>query len=157
MTELTHDTASLTALLDSDPPAGVLAVADLRERRAKAATPGPYRVQGHAQLEEGCRCLSCYGDSWSWEIAQIDGPECKDTGDYHVMHLGHADAEHIAAEANPAHALAAVRRWRGFVRRHAAALMWDETACKWCANAAFPCPDLRETADEARAYLGVLA
>jgi hypothetical protein len=60
--------------------------------------------------------------------------------------------EHIAAEANPAHTLAAVRRVRKLVERHKPNALTD---CLGCAGIhEWPCPEVDETADEARAYLG---
>ncbi len=61
--------------------------------------------------------------------------------------------EHIAAEANPAHALAAVRRWRGVVKRHQRYISEPRLCANGCPGR-YPCEDIAETADEARAYLG---
>lgn len=60
--------------------------------------------------------------------------------------------EYIAAEGSPAHALAAVRRWRAVVER------WQRQQAQYLESDAAVVlllgQDLRETADEARAYLG---
>lgn len=130
----------LLALLDRDPAAGILAAADLREQRAKATDddmPGPWWVErdglggGWGPIPGGKASLPVYGP--------------------HI--------QHIVAEANPPHARAAVRRWRGVVERHAMRLAfplhgqtgrWE--ACRRC-GVPYPCPDLTETADEVRAYV----
>jgi len=107
--------AELLALLDSDPAAGILAVADLREQRVNNAMPAP------------------------------------------LLDRMSSAAEYIAAEANPALTRAAVRRWRGVVERHTLTnlVYTDGRICDWCDGVQdWPCPDLTETADEARAYLG---
>jgi hypothetical protein len=131
------------ALLDVDPAAGILAAADLREQRAEAASCGPYVVdpQDHED-DEGEDYYDVDGPDGGW-VAHVDT---------------RGTAEHIAAEANPAHALAAVRRWRGAVERHRVLARQQPGVpdwCDWCdAPTVWPCPDLTETADEARAYLG---
>lgn len=136
-------TADILALLSPQTPdtrpQGILAAADLREQRAKAASEGPW--------EAGERCIWSLGDG---NPVVTDGPD----GMGGVILL--TDAEHIAAEANPAHALAAVRRWRGVVERHARIDDGLRGYCRQCYHLypAWPCPDLTETADEARAYLG---
>jgi hypothetical protein len=135
--------ADIRALLDSDPAAGILAAADLREQRAK-------------YVAENCAPPWTEGAGYVWD-GQHE-PVCEPY---------YETAEHIAAEANPAHALAAVRRWRGVVERHHLAHYYPQVTgsaaspmpravrvCGLCVNAGFPCPDLTETADEARAYLG---
>lgn len=124
--------ADILTLLGSDPAAGILAAADLREQRAKAATPGPYVVS--------------------------DVTVRTDEVDIARVLFAPADAVHIAAEANPAHALAAVHRWRGVVERHTRADRLDPALCV-CRlgdggpGGRWPCIDIRETADEARAYV----
>jgi len=134
--------AELLALLDSDPAAGILAVADLREQRAKAVVG---RGEWHVEFNG-------YGDLTLWTRS---GPE--DPAPQHVIAWYEVDRaiegmfEHTAAEANPAHALAAVRRWRGVVKRHTHG---GPDICSGCGEEAWPCPDMTETADEARAYLG---
>jgi hypothetical protein len=130
--------ADLLALLDSDPAAGILAVADLRERRVKVASPGEWRSS----------------PGMSTIYSPVPGGHQRT-----AIALYPVDAEHIAAEANPAHALAAVRRWRGVVERHKL-IDQDTLFCSWCSDesahpdTAWPCVEIRETADEARAYLG---
>jgi hypothetical protein len=144
--------ADLLALLDRDPAAGILAVADLREQRAKAATPGPYVASRYLRpgRPDG-------GDI----VTPDDGPRP----------IPYAttwpDAERIAALLNAD--LAAVRRWREVVERHRPDRETPTSGqtCASCApkvsldrgeivyqQPAWPCPDLTETADEARAYLG---
>jgi hypothetical protein len=139
----------IIALLDADtsPAAGILAVADLREQRAKAATAGLW----HPRKE--------YPQTvWQGEGDPTDDASSDDFGIVSTTLAMNpaADAEHIAAEANPAHALAAVRRWRGVVERHTLMQPAQTPWCRWCDGdeARWPCPDLVETADEARAYLG---
>jgi hypothetical protein len=144
--------AELLALMESDPAAGILAVADLREQRAKAATPQRWEVEDWPLKPD------------RWQVfARMDTVATDAT---------QSDAEHIAAEANPAHALAAVRRWRGVVERHKPmeTQLWERAGlggirgaglarvCAWCpaprtSYTPWPCPDLTETADEARAYV----
>lgn len=116
-------------------PQGILAAADLREQRAKAAQairPGPYYVgAAGAVVAHGGKYVTGYTTPEGAEVA-----------------------EHIAAEANPAHALAAVRRWRGVVDRHARSIGERPLSlCVWCFPREWPCFDLTETADEARAYV----
>lgn len=120
-------TAELLVLLDSDPAAGILAVADLREQRATDYGDGATRLaRQHLRLS---------------------------------LNL-HAMSDYIAAEANPAHALAAVRRWRGVVERHRMIDSLFPLSCDWCSQetddllVVWPCPDLTETTDEARTYVG---
>lgn len=136
-------TADLLALLDSDPAGGILAVADLRERRAKAATQGGWFSGG----------TMVYTEERSSRLIAVTGTPARE--------LDMADAVHVAAEANPAHSFAAVRRWRGVVERHQLGVYDSEilgrvVACACCTTLAdeYPCPDLTETTDEARAYLG---
>ena len=118
---------------------GILAAADLRERRARSATAGPYYVVandligGYMVRNEDAPPSSAYG---------------RDVADF----MTEEDCHHIAAEANPAHALAAVHHWRGVVERHDAKAT-TPTLCAWCLGN-WPCPDLQEVAAEARAYLG---
>lgn len=140
-------TAELLALLDRDPAAGILAAADLREQRAKAATAGATLLR----YEHGGGRLANFGFTSQERFLVADL-------------YNEADREHIAAEANPAHALAAVRRWRGVVERHRGYTpQWDRVEpsprCTWCRTdprerIGWPCPDVVETAAEARAYLG---
>lgn len=89
-----------SALADTDPVGFVAAVADLRKTRAKAATTEGSASPWRAAEDAGCGCC-----------ANIRGG-AQDTL------LANADdryAEHIAAEANPAHALAEVALWRSIV------------------------------------------
>lgn len=120
-------------------PAGILAAADVRQARAEAAavvSPGP----------------------WYADAEFVYGRDFADGSMRHVAEALFGEvAEHIAAEASPAHALAAVRHWRGTVGRHGRALGrfgWCDTCGKVNGNVSFPCPDLVAVADEARAYIG---
>lgn len=122
-------------LYDTDKPAFVLAVADLRELRANGVPHGP----------------------WSWTAMggypqRVTNPEAVIVAEtYESPDAPAFVPEHIVAEANPAHALAAVRRWLGVVERHT---LWDKMHPE-CAGCGHPwmCPDLTDTADEALAYL----
>ena len=158
-------TAEILALLDSDPAAGILAAADLREQRATCASSGPYTVVEAIAKPRGLYELRIgptwrdpeTGDEGQSVVAQVSG----DGGGFlWLLPQARRDAEHIAAEANPAHALAAVRRWRGVVGRHQPFEFRTSGGgqnCECCRPGAWPnwpCPDLTETADEARAYLG---
>ena len=116
----------ILALLDpSTPdtwPQGILAAADLREQRAKAV-------------------LEISKAPWTAFEDGVFGPDFADGSLRTVAETVYfEEAVHIAAEANPGHALAAVRRWRGVVDRHS--------------HPDYACDDLTETADEARAYAG---
>jgi len=131
-------TAELLVLLEQDPAAGILAVADLREQRAKAKA-----------IPDGEYFIASEDDFEAYHVLSRAFPAPRDVArDLPSLDL----AEHIAAEANPAHALAAVRRWRGVVERHRP---WHN-ARNLCQRDSdpYPCPDLTETLDEARAYLG---
>lgn len=138
----------MTAVLpdpQADPGGFVLAVADLREARAKTATPGPYEALSLHTI-----------NGVDWQIHA--GP----TGAV-WLYIGNgeqdrADGEHIAAEANPAHALAEAALWRGVARRHKRNVLRGPDgvvvdACRWC-NDRFPCPDLLAVVAACRAYAG---
>ena len=163
-------TAELLALLDSDPAAGILAVSDLRQRRVNAATQGTWETFRMPPSDDGIVpevvMVRVMRGPRSWD--RVASGACDPAADtyYGAEHyLMVDDAEHIAAEANPAHALAAVRRWRGVVERHVRSIaqldppygFCRECQARWAppgATTAWPCPEIRETADEARAYLG---
>lgn len=132
-----------------DWPAGILAAADVRQARAEAATPGRWRYNpekawhrpGTAEYEEGVFAGPAGRSATTVAITgAADDPQS--------MH----DAEHIAAEASPAHALAAVRHWRSVAERHVSGPIWSQ-GCQECRQV-WPCDDMWEVADEARAYLG---
>jgi hypothetical protein len=127
----------------TDPAGYVLAVAEERERRAKAAaTESP---------------------SWRDVGVAIDAASG-------VPFVAPADtAEHIAAEANPGHTLEAVRHWRSIVERHSVghACVYGSQSGHWhdavsdtyAPNAptvrvwiSEPCPDLLAVVAAARAY-----
>lgn len=156
--------ADILALLVEDPAAGIRAAADLREQRARAATPGPYIpfYGGHLRGQPGDVAGVEQGPAEPgepWPAVVI----C-DTGGLNRPVQAQANAEHIAAEANSAHALAAVHRWRGVVKRHGGQERFgpgSERECGTCVGsfayeegADWPCPDLIDTVAEVRAYLG---
>lgn len=126
----------------TDPAGFVLAVADLREKRIKVATPGPY---------EALSLHTINGVDWQIHAGPAGavwlyvGAEDQDR----------ADAEHIAAEANPAHALAEVALWRAVVAEHqrmagnAATALGDDVGC-WSDGS----PEWAAVVAAARAYLG---
>jgi hypothetical protein len=135
-----YTAAQIVALLDSDPVAGILDAADLRERRCDAVTRGEWFAES-----QNVR-VRILGMDETPTVAMPPGRtpmSFKDTW---------ANAEHIAAEANPAHALAAVRRWRGVAER------WQRQQRQYLEGEAAVVllldRDLTETADEVRAYLG---
>ena len=119
------ETDAILALADSDPAVFILRVADLREQRASSVS------RGHWYANNG------------YVLCNSGDP----TDGVNVCAALISNAEHIAAEANPTHALAAARHWRGVVERHS-------LGCPDQRAASVPCDDLTETADEARAYLG---
>lgn len=140
--------AEILALLDPATPdtwpQGILAAADLREQRATLAAAGG---QWHVDHDG-------YGDLTLWSRAHPDDPKPVPLlRDYAVDRVVTGSFEHIAAEASPAHALAAVRRWRGVAGRHRHYISERRLCANNCPGR-YPCDDLTETADEARAYLG---
>ncbi len=125
---------------ETDPTGFVLAVADLREARAKAATPGPYEAH---QYKRDSALVG--GEIFTPDIDRRPIPYASTW----------PDAEHIAAEANPAHALAEVALWRHLAKGHAGHEMNGITTCRSCDGAIeFPCADLLAVVAAARAYLG---
>lgn len=144
------DTSEILALADSDPATFILRAADLREQRAKAATQGRWRWRDVGGRSGKMSLIAEVRD------AQVGYLTIVPSGSPDVYPSKY-DAEHIAAEANPAHALAAVRRWRGVVERHGTPVTVYGEA--WCGDhrkawRLGKCPEIAETADEARAYLG---
>lgn len=136
------DAAAIAALLDTDPAAGLAAAADLREQRTRAATGGPYGTRTYDDGTEVCHEVHAGPDHLAW------------------LYIGAADqdrtdAEHIAAEANPAHTLAEAALWRSIARRHTgyADELRPTPTCTTCGFTT-PCPDLRAAVAAARAYLG---
>lgn len=145
-------------LAGTDPAAFVLAVADLREARANAATPGPW-VPYYCGIERG-----------PGPDGVLPAISICDTGSGDADQTW-PDAEHIAAEADPAHVLAAIRHWRGTVERHrsmTAANVYQVPAgmgvsdvapypvliCRACrVDPNYPCPDLLAVVAAAKAYL----
>lgn len=124
----------------TDPAGFVLAVADQREQRARQV-PGevwtPYERKAYHAV---------------WASSELGGPG------YPVAkaHSGHRQAviEHIAAEANPEHALKEVALWRGIVERHTAVPTQDSgDVCYSCALVTpWPCLDLLGVVAAAEAY-----
>jgi hypothetical protein len=135
-------TADIVALLDAgDLTAGILAGCDLREQRAKAV-------------------LRISKAPWSTEGEVVYGPDFADGTLRTIAETVYQEeADHIAAEANPAHALAEVALWRGIAERHAdheQCVDWlgrPREECTYCVEL-WPCADLTAAADAVRAYLG---
>jgi hypothetical protein len=141
----------LLGFYETDKPAFILRVADLREERANAALVGGSHWTTFDGHDGPALWLSEDPDGDS-----LNGLLMPESLSAHLGDDGRvAVFRHIAAEANPAHALAAVRRWRGVVERHGS---WKHGSnpvrfpCRRCGTAGF-CIDLRDTADEAYAYL----
>jgi hypothetical protein len=138
-------TAPVVPDAEQDPAGYVLAVADLREKRAKAAIPGPYEVY---QLPE--RSIASAQERVGLGVA---GDEMGHLATF--VGWGEETAVHMAAEANPAHARDEVALWRGVAARHTSRSgKW----CDWCGSkpavhAVWPCPDLLAVVAAARAYL----
>ena len=138
--------AEVLALLGTDRCEGLRWAADLRESRALAATEGPYRSVDLRHQRGGQ--VRLFGLVHLIGNILASGPDPL------------RDAVHIAAEANPAHALAEVRLWRGIAERHSPTpglsnecrtclgSYQDETGGDW------PCPDVLAAEEAARAYLG---
>jgi hypothetical protein len=114
----------------TDPTAYVLAVADLREQRVGAVRPERWRAWPAALPGE-------------WTVAGLtrDGPDPHPVATTHGLHSAEAEAEHIAAEANPAHALTEVALWRAVV------------AAEECFGAAYR-PVVAATVAACQAYAG---
>ena len=156
--------AEILALLDPATPdtwpQGILAAADLREQRAKAATPGRWGAGNGTTIAAGLEQTSPGCITYDVKIAEVDDDRWESAdNEIDAEEQAEADAEHIAAEANPAHALAAVRRWKKTAERHgpdAWAFYEGRAKCHAHRRPVYVehCPDLTETADEARAYLG---
>jgi hypothetical protein len=96
----------ILALFDAVPVSGLVATANLREQRARAATAGPYVAEfvGDVDRDTG----EGRGD---WQVSA----EAAEHGVLAMLaddEQSQADAEHLAAEADPAHALAEVALWR---------------------------------------------
>lgn len=89
-------TAPVVPDAGQDPTGYVLAAADLREKRAKAATAANWRPQ----------------PSYPWGIWQEAGSDDPGFVSTSLATNAAPDAVHIAAEANPEHALAEVALWR---------------------------------------------
>lgn len=133
---------------EADPAGYLLAAADLREARARGIPEPRWVARGNwiASWTDRCTCGS------SGEIAALYGHEPGCGLEQVLQTSGPDEADHIAAEANPAHALAEVKLWRGIVERHGLGRTW----CLWCGEGdsiEVPCPDLRAAVAAARAYL----
>lgn len=126
--------ADLLALLDKDPAEGITAVADLRERRARGWPSGNFTI------EAGPGCYDYRGHVLTMHVRTRAGLVYL-PGD-HSNRVVQRRAEHIAAEANPAHALACLRTWRLVAGAIAAGIVGAGS------------PIGTSITDEARAYLG---
>jgi hypothetical protein len=125
----------------ADPGAYVTAVVNLRERRIKSGTPGPY---------EALSLHTINGVDWQIHAGPAGAV---------WLYVGNgkqdrADAEHIAAEANPAHALAEVALWRRVAERHGGVRIEGKPYCGTCRSAVSPCADLLAVVAACRAYAG---
>lgn len=132
----------------------VLAVADLRQKRATEAATGQWcptwthQAIRHVQRNVDIDCPDHDDDGGAV------GEDCRRFGRY--------DGKHIAAEANPAHALAEVALWRGVAERHVAqAGGLDRKICQSCRRTdtqsrfvTWPCADLLAVVAACRAYAG---
>ena len=146
-------TADILALLSPQTPdtwpQGILAAADLREWRCDSVTRGDWYADGQAVRVQVLGLDETPAVAVPPARTQLTLKACE------------INAEHIAAEANPAHALAAVRHWRGVVERHCLVDNGPKQheCCRCVGSWAYeeglpwPCDDIRETADEARDYV----
>jgi hypothetical protein len=143
-------TAPVVPDAGQDPAGYVLAAADLREKRAKAVAPGPWLL---TDPNEG----SGVGPLWTVVNDAFLNPPADENAPWLAveLHTGTKDeAEYVAAEANPKHALAEVALWRGVVERHELAMDGqDIRCCRTCLSTEWPCPDLLDVVAAARAYL----
>jgi hypothetical protein len=129
----------------ADPAAFVLAVADPREKRIGLAHPV---VDSDDDIgwwvDDDQNCLEPTDD----REPLIRGGDNEIIGSVPTLPA----ADHIAAEANPAHALAEVALWRGIAERH------QRVPFGFCEvgdhRTDWPCPDLLAVVAAARAYLG---
>lgn len=121
----------------TDPTGYVLAVADQREQRSKAiGALGGLAAEVHPD-----------GRAW----VNAEHPDHWHTAS---MHGYPRLAEHIAAEANPGHALTEVALWRGIAERHIVGVDHLGPFCVCCWSRGFPCPDLLAVGAAAKAYAG---
>ena len=128
----------------SDQAAFVLAVAALREARAKAATSGPYVARTVDEKIQLAHQIHAGPAGYVWLYIGDDAEALDDT-------------EHIAAEANPAHALAEVALWRVVAEWHGRGLGefdWCTTCGRVNGSVKFPCPNLLAVVAAAEAYAG---
>lgn len=131
----------------ADPAGFVLAACDLREKRIEAVRPERWLAWPAALPGE-------------WIVAGLTrgGPDPHPIATTHGLHSAELEAVHVAAEANPAHALAEVALWRGVAKRHQRNILrgpesvLNPNRCQWC-NDNYPCPDLLAVVAAARAYL----
>lgn len=104
----------------ADPARFVLAACDLRTARINAATPGPYKALSLHTI-----------DGVDWHVhAGPSGAVWLYVGS---GEQDRADAVHIAAEANPRHALAEVALWRLIATKHRAEAGMFPPVCTACA------------------------
>jgi hypothetical protein len=146
MTEQRHGTEPTDV---QDPTGFVLAAADLRERRATYL--GVLQSTWRASTQ-------VYDRGDEDHMVTADDVEHEFQSDVVARMIENAPtAEHIAAEANPEHALAEVALWRGIAQRHRSGRQTYGstvvTICMACAGERFPCPDLLAAVAAARAYL----
>lgn len=87
---------------ETDPTGYVLAVADLREKRATSVPRGTWRIEGQV-YDRGEEDLMLVHDDLPGEFDSDTIARFIET---------RAAAAHLAAEASPAHALAEVALWR---------------------------------------------
>lgn len=141
--------ASLLALsrLDVDPVTGLIAAADVREAQALAALA--LGTDWHVAPDG-------YDDLTLWATKpEGAGPPYPVVRGSRLGGRWQTILGHIAAEADPAHALAEVTLWRDIAERHRidfAAPTWPRL-CVACRLPA-PCPELLAAVAAARAYLG---
>jgi hypothetical protein len=122
----------------TNPAAYIEHWADIREQRAKASQPGPYRVLPETSFgARGTGPLQMLLTPRGRRVAGVVWP---------------ATAEHIAAEANPAHALAEVALWRQVARFHQQGV--DHTGDNWCGwdTEDWPCLGMRAVVAAVTAY-----
>lgn len=139
--------ADLLKMLDDEPSAGILAVADLRERRARAATQGTWDVMDPTDTDLPHLVAFRVDADTGFDDDYVSLAEPGD-----IVHVN--DVEHIAAEANPVHARAEVAQWRGVVKRHFCGDSGTLIYCEWCRSEDWPCADLLDVVAAAKAYAG---
>jgi hypothetical protein len=110
---------------------------------AEEATEGPWTVEPHHRLVQGCRCLSCVEDQPSgYEIPELYSPPGH--GVFPVFE-NEADANHAAAW-NPAVALRWLAMAERDLARHKPRVAFSNPVCHFCMTF-FPCEDIVDLAD----------